>query len=70
MIVKRLAENIRAEVFKTLESMYNHRKEREGLVSCQNSLINSLKQDIDKWYGEQIAFDKRMQETSDQERKG
>jgi hypothetical protein len=51
-MIKRLAEEIRKEVFQRLDEIYNYRKDREGLVSAQNCLINQLKQKINEWVEE------------------
>lgn len=49
-IGKELSKNIVEEVYKKLDEIYDHRKAREGLVSYHNTLINSLKRHINKWY--------------------
>jgi hypothetical protein len=58
-MIRELSKNIVDEVNKTLETIYNHRKEKEGLVSCHNTLINSLKRHIGTWYKEQVEWEKR-----------
>ena len=56
-MIKELSKNIVDEVYKKLDEIYNHRKAKESLVSCHNTLINSLKRHIDKWYEEQIIWE-------------
>lgn len=42
-MIKELVDNIRTEVFNKLDSIFNYRKDKEGLVSLHNSLIIDLK---------------------------
>jgi len=56
-MIKELSKNIMDEVYKKLDEIYNHRKAEQGLVSCHNSLINSLKRDINNWYKKQISWE-------------
>lgn len=58
-MVKELAKFIVDEVYKKLDELYSNSKDKEGLVSCQNTLINSLKRHIDKWYKEQVEWEKK-----------
>ena len=57
-MIKDLSKIIVDEVYSKLDEIYNHRKEKEGLVSCHNTLINSLKRHIGVWYEEQVEWDK------------
>lgn len=66
-MISELAKIIVDEVYSKLDEIYNHRKDKEGLISCQNTLINSLKKEINQWYELQVGFDKRMQEFIDQD---
>ncbi len=59
-MIKELSKNIVEEVNKKLDEIYNHRKKKEGLVSCHNMLISSLRRHIDVWYEEQIRYDKEL----------
>lgn len=45
----KISTHIKKEVFQTLDSLYNYRKEKEGLVSYQNMLIKDLKKVIKEW---------------------
>ena len=44
-----LLSNITKPLYKELDSMYNHRKEEENLVSLNNNMINRLRSIIRDW---------------------
>ena len=61
-MIGEIAKNIVYEVNKTLTKLYNFRKEKEGLISTQNELINDLTEHINKWYKKQVELDKKIKE--------
>jgi hypothetical protein len=58
-MVKEIAEEIIAEVDKTLVGMYNHRKIKEGLISCKNALITDLRRNNQVWLKKMIQKEKK-----------
>ena len=44
-----IADYIAEKVEDTLNSIYNYRKDQEGLVSAQNMLITDLKKTVCEW---------------------
>lgn len=48
-MVLEIAEYIEKEVNKTLDKIYNYRKDDEKLISCQNVLIRDLRREINMW---------------------
>lgn len=64
MIMKELAENIKDEVFSKLDEIYNHRKQKLGLVSAHNTLINELKRLMIKWVKEKEDWEDALNKKS------
>ena len=60
MIETKLSEDIRDHVFDKLDEIYNHRKEKEGLVSLHNILIIGLRRTINNWVAEHKLNDKKI----------
>jgi len=59
-MIEKLSEEIVKEVNKTLDRLYNHRKAKEGLVSCHNSMIDNLKRILDGWHKDNIETEHRI----------
>jgi hypothetical protein len=59
-MIKELAKHIKDEVDCTLNEMFNQRKHDEGLISMHNSLIDSLRSNLDKWHNDMIARSERI----------
>ena len=48
-MIYELSKVIVKEVNDKLDSIYNYRKEREGLISLQNTLINELRKEVKRF---------------------
>lgn len=59
-MIKELAQEIRNDLFEKIDTMYNERKRREGLVSVHNTLLNNVKRLIDNWVLEQEEIEKEI----------
>lgn len=61
-IITSVAKNIEQEIFSFIDKeLYNHRKDKEGLISLQNDQLNSLKNVITNWANEQKVKEQRIE---------
>lgn len=63
-MIKELAEDIRAELFKKIDTMYNYRKLKEGLVSVHNQQLDKVKRILDEWVCAEGIEEKAIQQMS------
>jgi len=59
--LQRIAKNIKTEIDMKINSLYNHRKKRLGLVSIQNNMLENLKIKVEEWYLDEITLAKRIE---------
>ena len=65
-MVQEIAEGIHTEVLVHLKSMINKRKQKEGLVSLRNSMIDSIRRKMDEWLEEQKEWVQKIGEKKDE----
>lgn len=61
MTIAELAREIKYEVKWKLWDIYNWRKQKLGLISSHNTLINNLSVIVDEWYEKQLKKSDRIE---------
>ena len=55
-MLQEIATELNEEVIEKIDSLYNKRKQKEGLVSVRNSMLSNLKHYVNEWYEHQIKL--------------